>query len=1394
MITDTNGKHLCSSVSFPAIAGSRYICFNLLRDNLLPICEYVTLILRRNMENGIQIEKPAFIDPLTGLSNRYYLNQFLPEEIKKAALNNYPLNLLMIDLDGFKKVNDTQGHLCGDKVLVQVAEIMRRTVRTTDIVVRYAGDEFIILLPGSALEKTQDICRRLLQDVEKNVFIGDKGQALHLTLSIGFAIYPTDAAEQTKLIGAADKALYLSKRRGRNGFSSAKEVTLEEVSTLAAMDAFPCPEFINQKKPFEAIQEVFKAVIQSNSRRAVFIPGSSGVGKSRLIEETKKYLKEQAAVISCVASSVHLQDPYHLFSGGIASFIDKLGLDNSQVTDIFLKIPLPESSELSLVIPQIGNIIKKPAELQVEDKNRRFLLFKGFLDFLAELNNISVVALVFDDIQWIDKASLELLRYLIQREKAKKIFIVCAFEDTKPSRESSLEDVQNLIKSSVESDNALEIKLANLSSEETAKMLEAIFPGASRANEFTSLLYDITKGNPSFIEEILKSMVENGLIFYQDKLWQVKKGITTKDIPASLDDIIKRRLKNLDEETKEMIIQAAVIGEDFQLDTLKRVGEKDEGFVSELVNRAKKMRLIDELGQEGKFNFINKRTQDILYKELNEEQRNKLHFKVAESITEQHKANLYNFAGEAAFHYSRAPQEEKSLAVSREILDKAKALFDPQELSGYIEGLVQDILAKKEKTFLPLSDAMLKQAIRFVVLLQGGIKKFRLYPPVSSVRTNTVKEIYPFLSKTFQEADTLVVSEVEKSIVINGKRPSPSQIEYTTAEHLLSVMIEHNIKTISLKAGISEEELNKFMHYLSLSRYEVAAAGGWASIIDKEGLRHIGIDEVRFTSVDEYTARSQEKQKLQDIMLAEFLLGKADPIRINKQEMIANIENNPRDVAATIMQISRQKKEEERQDEAEVVAEVIKKLNSQVLDDKKKTAEYESSLAKVILELEPLLRNKVIRNLPFEFAAQHTKIADNVFGAIPDELIVEIATDEYKNNPDNPLVVKEFIESIMVSGARKGVILTKISSKLSEITDNQEDIAFITGSIKWEALPVERRLALLLKLPSNKYSVGALEKIKSALEEMDAADKKDALEEVISQLLAKAKELDNKAGSALLGIIFNFLKQPFSGGNKDYLQMTERVNYMLESLETETQTVIFAHLLEIIKQIIDEFIILQSKTEESLIESANPLTKRFSAFVDEIFSLLLKRLKSQGQANPALAELIKAFLVNTSHILALEILFYRIVTEATKNKYDIQDMQAIMGDKVIEALVSLAMEKSFGAKDPFSAFLVRKKIAGLLGQLQDTATDKVRQALLIAKEEINVPLIELTGGLKNDSLVDPLLTYSRHHDENIRKAIIIALSEIGTAKALAALSNLSSQEQDAALRELVNAKLRKLRK
>jgi two-component system cell cycle response regulator len=168
------------------------------------------------LSDKLRFEQLASTDPLTGCLNRRALVEKLEQEVERANRYDFPVTVLMIDLDRFKLVNDTRGHLVGDAVLRQLGELLRAEVRSVDLVARYGGEEFVVLLPNTATDGGVSFAERLRLRVERHDFAGGLA-ALAVTVSIGVATYPAHPGETVEeLLAAADGALYRAKHDGRN--------------------------------------------------------------------------------------------------------------------------------------------------------------------------------------------------------------------------------------------------------------------------------------------------------------------------------------------------------------------------------------------------------------------------------------------------------------------------------------------------------------------------------------------------------------------------------------------------------------------------------------------------------------------------------------------------------------------------------------------------------------------------------------------------------------------------------------------------------------------------------------------------------------------------------------------------------------------------------------------------------------------------------------------------------------------------------------------------------------------------------------------------------------------------------------------------------------------------
>ena len=164
----------------------------------------------------LRMREQAITDPLTGLYNRRYLRDFLEREFLRARRSGTKVAAIMIDVDHFKRVNDRHGHEAGDRVLTEIAALLRRSVRGTDFVCRYGGEEFVLILPEASIESVRQRAEELRASV-RLLKIRFREKSLELsTVSLGVAVFPENAGDVDSLVRSADEAMYQAKREGRD--------------------------------------------------------------------------------------------------------------------------------------------------------------------------------------------------------------------------------------------------------------------------------------------------------------------------------------------------------------------------------------------------------------------------------------------------------------------------------------------------------------------------------------------------------------------------------------------------------------------------------------------------------------------------------------------------------------------------------------------------------------------------------------------------------------------------------------------------------------------------------------------------------------------------------------------------------------------------------------------------------------------------------------------------------------------------------------------------------------------------------------------------------------------------------------------------------------------------
>ncbi len=163
-----------------------------------------------------KLETLAQTDALTGLNNHRHFMDQLAHEVQRAIRYKSPLSVMILDLDDFKRVNDTYGHLVGDRVLITLAGLIRQHVRSTDITARYGGDEFCVALPNTTARGARALAKKIREGIVEYEFLSDADTPFHITCSIGLAQFHKDMKNSMVILKFADQALYRAKSGGRN--------------------------------------------------------------------------------------------------------------------------------------------------------------------------------------------------------------------------------------------------------------------------------------------------------------------------------------------------------------------------------------------------------------------------------------------------------------------------------------------------------------------------------------------------------------------------------------------------------------------------------------------------------------------------------------------------------------------------------------------------------------------------------------------------------------------------------------------------------------------------------------------------------------------------------------------------------------------------------------------------------------------------------------------------------------------------------------------------------------------------------------------------------------------------------------------------------------------------
>ena len=788
----------------------------------------------------------AFRDDLTGLYNRRYLNKMLVQPLEERPEDESYCFLLM-DIDFFKEINDTYGHRDGDRVLISVAELLGGCVQDNEVAIRYAGDEFVLLLPNKGLDQG---LQKAIEVVEKGRTIqvpqeNEKG-AVSLTFSVGVASFPENGDNWEQILEKADEGLYAAKQKGRDQACLPPEQGSDFRRGDDLSRIFPCPQYIGRQETVSRILNQIEGLKSREvDRPAAFLSvmGGRGSGKTRLLTEVGEAATENN---NCV---LHLKGSEQMQKICYGSLIQGL-LHHAGTAE---KLRERIGGRLAETDEQLWETFFSSSKEEQKDPVPEQISQDFFSRFLEGLGSGRYLVFLLDDADLLDRQTVNLLDSMGQAPSSGLRFFALA-ASTEKSDEAPHQEPASVFRQNTAGPGTLselsrpDILLVPLGEEDVERMTQAIFPTLRLDPSFWSNLYLKSLGNPLFVEEALKYLVQTEKLAYQRSAWNWL-GQNLEDLPDTLESLLEARLAALDPALREILGRASVMGPDVEPDLLKNLEGVNEGYVLDLLDKARKFGLLDSGSrwQDKGFRFNSKTARDITYNQVSEEDRTAWHLQMAELQDLLGKTPGHLQMGPMLYHYQMAGQETQLEEIKKKLTRVAGS-------PGII--LPSSFVSKKNKSSpdepVPLLEQEWGKILSIFHLLRAAVQTARLNPETSQAVTQSCERLHDGFEQAFLHTPSVHLSEAEGTLLVNGDTPSWKGEEKSVADNFCKSLSAAGLKDISFSKGIDLREIKEFLScWISVKGRSADVSAVWETFESKEYMEHIRINAKVYVAVSD---------------------------------------------------------------------------------------------------------------------------------------------------------------------------------------------------------------------------------------------------------------------------------------------------------------------------------------------------------------------------------------------------------------------------------------------------------------------------------------------------------------------------------------------------------------
>jgi diguanylate cyclase (GGDEF)-like protein/putative nucleotidyltransferase with HDIG domain len=598
-------------------------------------------------------EAPGELDDLTGvLVRRAFLDAANSALLRRRA-NDPASALLVIDVDHFKLVNDTYGHLQGDDVLKAVVALLKRGVRGGDVIGRYAGDEFVVLLPRTTVETAREVADRLRQSVEREriALRGSPSETVSVTLSIGVAT--AEHADHVEAVfAAADRALYEAKRAGRNA------VAVAGSSSEAAQPQLNLNRFVGRVEELKRLVRMLDSSFRGEPR-VVAVVGEAGVGKSTLLRQLLPEVRLRGgSLVMGRALEADVKPPYGPWAEILSSIKQRVNA------------PGRVWRELPRLVPALAD----GAEPTSQSTGSKYALYEEIVEYVRLAAATCPLVLVLDDMQWADSATWDTLEHLAPQLDSDHILICLTIR-----AEDKSKDVMDRRRRLSRDERFSEMSLQRLTRAELEQWLTAASRGQELGRELLPVLYRHTEGNPFLVVQVLRALVEEGEIRYEGERW-VWKQTSELRLPVAVSDLMARRLDRLSEPTRAILTTAAVIGRTFDIDLALAAGAGTEDDLLDAIDEALAAAVLEPSRSDAdSYTFTHTLLLDAIKNTANPRRLKRIHHSVGEALETRNSSAIAELAG----HFDQAGVSEKAYRYAMQAGESATSVYAHDEAAAF---------------------------------------------------------------------------------------------------------------------------------------------------------------------------------------------------------------------------------------------------------------------------------------------------------------------------------------------------------------------------------------------------------------------------------------------------------------------------------------------------------------------------------------------------------------------------------------------------------------------------------------------------------------------------------------------------------------------------------------